>query len=220
MVVVVIAFAAVGVLAVGLQVLIPHVAEKRIRDRLTESGGVANVTIRAFPATRLLRNGGDRLTVRGRGLEIGLAQGTTVAEDATSATPSPGVSALDGFEQVDIELVDFRTGPFAVAAFVLERGSNAQGSYAMATRADTSAAELAAFGLERLPSIPGAAMLGQLAGPALGTRRIGLAVQIELVSENGALRVGSGGGSIAGYPAGPLATTIAAAVARRLEIAL
>jgi hypothetical protein len=46
-----------------------------------------------------------------------------------------------------------------------------------------------------------------------------VAFEIELHSEEEGLRVGSGGGTIAGYPAGPIATTIAAAVARRLEIA-
>jgi hypothetical protein len=44
-------------------------------------------------------------------------------------------------------------------------------------------------------------------------------VQIELISEPGGLRVGTGGGSVAGYPAGPIATLVAAAVARRLELA-
>jgi hypothetical protein len=45
-----------------------------------------------------------------------------------------------------------------------------------------------------------------------------VALEIEIHSEPSGLRVGSGGGRIAGYPAGPIATTIAAAVARRLEI--
>jgi hypothetical protein len=49
-------------------------------------------------------------------------------------------------------------------------------------------------------------------------RAIRVSIEIELLSDRDGLRVGSGGGSIAGYPAGPLATTIAAAVARRLEI--
>ena len=45
-----------------------------------------------------------------------------------------------------------------------------------------------------------------------------MSIEIELISDAGGLRVGSGGGSIAGYPAGPLATAVAVAVARRLEI--
>ncbi|MFN8150432.1 MAG: hypothetical protein U0R24_04825 [Solirubrobacterales bacterium] len=70
-----------------------------------------------------------------------------------------------------------------------------------------------------LPQFPGGGLLGSVAGSApLGSRRIEVSLQIELISTAGALRVGAGGGTIAGYPAGPLATTIAAAVARRLEI--
>lgn len=201
----------------GLQLAIPRIAAARVRARLTEAGGTAEVSVRAFPATRLLRNAGSRIEVRGRDLEIGLASGGGAADIVPPPVVAPtGLSALDGFTEVDIELVDFRTGPFAVAAFVLERSG--AGSYAMATRADTSAAELAGFGLERLRSIPGAGLLGSVAGPALGSRRITVSVQIELASDENGLRVTAGGGTIAGYPAGPLATTIAAAVARRLEI--
>ena len=204
--------------ALGAQLAIPRIAEARIRQRLTENGGDAVVSIRALPATRLLRNSGDRIEVRGTSLEIGLASGDMAGGpgEAGPATPPAGLTALDGFTEVDIELVDFRTGPFDVAAFVLARSGG--GSYAMATEATTSAGELARFGGERLQSVPGAALLGSIVGPALGRREIAVSVQIELISEAGRLRVGVGGGTIGGYPAGPFATTIAAAVARRLEI--
>jgi len=206
-------------IAAVAQVVIPRVAAARVRDRLTEGGGSAEVSVRALPATRLLRNEGDRIAVRGRGLEIGLADPVESAgeREGSASAAAVGLAALDGFTDVDIELVDFRTGPFVVAAFVLERSGG--GSYAMATQAETSAAGMAGFGLERLRSLPGTGLLGSVAGPALGARRISVSVQIELVSESAGLRIASGGGTIAGYPAGPLATTIAAAVARRLEIA-
>lgn len=205
------------VVATGVQVVLPRVAERRIRERLAVNGGVAAVRIRAFPATRLLGNAGDLIEVQGSDLVIGLAPGRTPAEEPPPpARGRPGLSALDGFADVDIELVDFRTGPFEVAAFVLERSGF--GSYAMAVRAHTTPAELATLGLEALPAIPGGSLIGSVAGQALGSRRIPISLQIELISEPSGLRVGAGGGSIGGYPAGPLATTIAAAVARRLEI--
>ena len=210
-----IALVLVAAAAAGAQLAIPRIAQARVRERLTAGGGEAEVAIRALPATRLLRNEGQRIVVRGRGLVIGLASAET-GPGAPAASSPPGLAALDGFTDVDIELVDFRTGPFAVAAFVLARSGPE--SYAMATRAKTTAAELAGFGLDRIGSPPGAGLIGALAGPAIGGREIAVAVEIELISEDGALRVGAGGGSIAGYPAGPLATTIAAAVARRLEI--
>lgn len=206
------------------QLLIPRIAAGRVRERLTEGGGSAKVSIRALPATRLLRNRGERIEVRGRGLEIGLARDAPGRPDPDGLEPAgpglepvAGLAALDGFSEVDVELVDFSAGPFAVAAFVLTRTGG--GSYAMATQATTTAAGLAAFGLERLRAVPGAGLLGTIAGPALGSREVAVSVEVELITDGGHLRVASGAGTIAGYPAGPLATTIAAAVARRLEIA-
>lgn len=199
--------------AAALQAALPRIAERRVRDRLVEHGGEAAVRIRSVPATRLLRNSGERIEVRGSGLEITLSP--PVATDASAArTTRSGLSALDGFDEVDIELVGFRTGPFDVDAFVLERRGG--GSYAMAVRAQTTPAELASLGQG---TIPGGSLIGSVAGATpLGSRSFGVSLQIELISERSGLRVGAGGGSIAGYPAGPFAATIAAAVARRLEI--
>lgn len=213
--VVVLAIVLVVLALTAAQLAIPRIAEARIRERLTAGGGEAEVSIRALPAIKLLRNEGERIWVRGRGLVIGLAGGPGAA-DGRDPGPSHGLSALDGFADVDIELVDFRTGPFAVDAFVLVR--TGAGSYAMATQATTTASELAGLGFDRLLAIPGAGLIGTVAGPVIGGREIGVSAEIELISEAGRLRVGAGTGSIAGYPAGPLATTIAAAVARRLEI--
>lgn len=194
--------------AATVQLALPRLAERRIARRLLAGGGTARVQISALPAIRLLRNAGDRIEVHGSGLQIAMA---------TGRSEGGGLAALDGFAEVDVELVDFRAGPFAVAAFVLERSGG--GSYAMAVRTQTSAAELAALGLEVLPELPGGALLGTVAGAApLRSRSFTVALEIELISEPGGLRVGAGGGSIAGYPAGPLAAAIAAAVARRLEI--
>jgi hypothetical protein len=213
-----VALAILLLIAAGLlaaQLAIPRLAARRIRARLLAGGGEAEVTVRAVPATKLLRNRGDLIRVRGRGLVIGLGGGEP---GPAGAEPAPGgLAALDGFREVDLELVDFRTGPFAVEAFVLARAGSS--SYAMATRARTTPSELAGLGMERLPGVPGSGLIGTVAGSIVGGREIPLAVELELISDAGALRVGTGGGSIAGYPAGPLATAIAAAVARRLEIA-
>ncbi len=165
--------------------------------------------IRALPATRLLRNSGELIEVRGRGLEIGLG-------GMSDAGRPGGLSALDGFADVDVELVRFRAGPFRVAAFVLTRSKG--GTYAMAAQASASAGELARIGAEMLPAVPGSAQLRALGLP-LGSRAIPISIQVELESRGGRLEVLAGGGKIAGYPAGPIAAAIAAAVARRLEIA-
>lgn len=204
------ALAALVVAVVSIEVALPRIASSRIHARLTRNGGTAEVAIVAHPAYRLLRNAGDRLTVSGDGLTIGLAE--------ESSTAPAGLSALDGFGEVDIELTNFSTGPLEVAAFVMTRSGG--GSYAMAATGTTSGRDLLRFGDPWLrTSIPGGGLLGSVAGGAPMTdRRISVSIEIELISDAGGLRVGSGGGTIAGYPAGPLATAVAAAVARRLEI--
>ncbi len=180
-----------------------------------------------MPSLRLLARSGDRLMVRGRGLVIGMSRESgpggpgeepLVPAEAGATTGGGGLAALDGFREVDIVLKDFRTGPFAVADFELTR--RAGGPYLMRSEGTTTGAALAEFGNERLGGIA-SPLLGVVAAgtPALvGERSIAVLVEVELVSEDGRLAVASGGGRIAGYPAGRIASTIAAAVARRLEI--
>ncbi len=197
------------IIAVVAQVVVPRIGERQIERRLAENGGDAFVVIEALPALRLLRRSGDRLMVRGRGLEIGMS----------GDGQSGGLSALDGFGEVDIVLREFVTGPFAVNDFALTRSGGS--GYLMRSRATTSGTALAAFGGELLGGLA-SPVLGVVAGAtpaAVGARAIAIAVEVELASEEGRLVVASGAGRIAGYPAGPIASMIAAAVARRLELA-
>jgi hypothetical protein len=188
--------------AIVVQVLIPRIGERRISRRLTENGGEAFVAIDVFPATRLLRRDGDRIRVRGSQLGIGISR------------QGGGLSALDGFDEVDIGLLDFVTGPFDVEEFELTRSGN--GLYRMRSQASTSGAALAGYGGETLGAL--GPLLGLVAQAPLGGRSFPVSVEVELESRDGLLAVASGGGTIAGYPAGPVASLIAAAVARRLEI--
>ena len=145
--------------------------------------------------------------MRGRDLELALA-------DDLPADGPGGLSALDGFADVDIELVSFRAGPFAVSAFVLERRDG--GTYALAARARAGAGDLARLGSGHLP---GGRLLGAIPVPAvIAGAEVPISVEAELASSTGELRVISGGGTVAGYPAGRIAAEIAAAVSQRLEI--
>jgi hypothetical protein len=189
--------------ALVAQVLIPRIGERRIERRLTESGGEAFVALDAVPATRLLGRGGRRITVRGTRLSVG------VSGDGR------GLTALDGFHHVDIELREFSTGPFEVTSFALVR--EGRGPYRMRSEAYTSGAALADYGGGTLGGI--APMVGAVARQApLGSRSFQVAIEVELASEEGIVSVASGGGTIGGYPAGPVAAAIAGALARRLEI--
>jgi hypothetical protein len=196
--------ACLAIALLAAQVLLPRLGERRVRRRLTDGGGEAFVAIDAFPAWLLLQRRGDRLLVRGRRLEIGMSPA------------GGGLTALDGFREVDIVLSELRTGPFEIARFELRRVG--AGAYRMRSEALTSGAALADFGGAQL-GFGAAPLLGRVARQApLGGRAFPVAVDVELVSVDGLLRVGAGGGSVAGYPAGRIAAALAAAVARRLEI--
>jgi len=62
--------AAIGVVVLALvalamaQLLLPGIAENRIRDRLAHDGRVESVRVSAFPAVKLLWGKADRVTVR------------------------------------------------------------------------------------------------------------------------------------------------------------
>lgn len=188
----------------ALQLAIPHIAARRIARQLVEGGGEAKVVVKAFPALRLLWRGGDRLRVDGRRLEIGMSK------------EAGGLSSLDGFYEVSIHLAEFRTGPFEIRYFQLSR--RGPGPYVMRSVATTSGAGLIDYG-GTVTGIAGAPLLASLARQApLGDRRVPIEVEVELASTEGLLTVVSGTGTIAGYPAGPIASAIAAAVARRLEL--
>lgn len=194
----------VAAIAVGAQLLIPRIAARRVQARLIEGGGQAEVSISALPAVRLLWHDGDRIEVRGRRIEIGMSR------------EGSGLVALDGFDEVDIALADFTTGPFEVVDFELTR--RGPGTYRMRSEAITSGGALLGYGGEQVGY--GVSLLGMVARQApLGDRTFPIAVEVELASDQGLLRIVSGGGTVAGYPAGPIASIIAAAVARRLEIA-
>lgn len=195
----------VVVLVLGLaQLALPPLAENRVADRLTENGGSADVSISSFPAPRLFFRHGDELRVSGSGLELELS------EDAG------GLSDLDGFGDVVVELTDFVTGPFRMSRFDLERTGDEP--YRIEIAARTTGADMIEQAGEQLGFI-GSGLLGAIARQTpLTSQEFGIQVSVELASEEGELRVVSGGGRVAGYPIGPIATAITATIASRLDI--
>lgn len=190
-------------LLVGAQLFLPGIGERRIEDRLTERGGDADVSLSATPAARLLLGDGDRIEVTGSDLELELE------------TDEPEVFAhLDGFAEVNVELSDFRAGPFDVSSFELSREGD--GPYSVRSTSSTTAADLVDFGADTL-GLAGGSLLRYLAGRApLGTRAIPISVDMEMESDDGQIRVLAGSGTVAGYPTGPLAELITAAIVVRL----
>jgi hypothetical protein len=193
--------AALAVLVVTAQFVLPGVGEGQIEDRLTENGGSATVRLSAVPAIRLLWGDGDTLDVRGSGLDLDLAENPEVFD------------RLDGFGDVDVSLSDFRAGPFDVRTFELERdGSD---PYTVRSESATTAAELVEYGADSL-GLPGGGLLGFFADRATGDTPIPIRLDMQMESDDGRVRVVSGGGTVAGYPTGPLAELITAAIVVRL----
>ncbi len=185
------------------QLVIPPVAEHRIEDRLTDGGGTADVSLQAFPAARLLFGEGTKLSVSGSGLDLGLQQQSNVFDK------------LDGFDRVEVSLKQFHAGPFAVASFDLTRPAPSA-PYHLVSSTRTTPGDLAQYGASRL-GLPGGPLLRFFTQQALGgSRPIPIDLDVELRSDGGRVVVVSGGGTVAGYPTGPLAELITSTIAVRL----
>ena len=193
--------AAVAVLLVAAQFIVPGIGEGQIEDRLTENGGSATVKLSAMPAIRLLWGDGDRLEVQGSELDLDLSDNPEVFD------------RLDGFGDVDVALSDFRAGPFDVTSFSLSRDGD--GPYTVQSASTTTTAELVDFGVDNL-GLPGGGLLGFFAEQATTDRPIPISLDMEMESDDGRVRVVSGGGTVAGFPTGPLAELITAAIVVRL----
>jgi hypothetical protein len=200
--VVLIALAVVVVLAVVSQLLIPPLAEHRIEDRLTDGGGAAEVSLEAFPAARLLFGDGRQLSVSGSGLDLALQQQANVFD------------SLDGFDEVDISIDRFRAGPFRIQTLELNRDGSAA-TYHFVTRGSATAGAIASYGASRL-GLVGGPLLGAIAAGVTGKRPIPIDLDMQLRSDSGRIVVVSGGGSVAGFPTGPLAELITAAIVVQL----
>jgi hypothetical protein len=196
--------AAVLLLLVVSQLVLPGLGEKAIRDRLTANGGVATVSISAFPAARLLWGDGDSLRIDGDGLNLSID---------TNGDPQV-LDALDSFGDVEIVLNDIEAGPFKVDSFVLARHGN--GPYSLRAQTSTSAADLAHYGIDQA-DLPGGGIVGTILDfTVVGGKDVPVDLDLEMASDDGRIAVIDGGGTVAGLPTGPLAELITRAIAIRL----
>jgi hypothetical protein len=186
------------------QLLIPELGERGIESRLTEGGGSAEVSLSALPALRLLFEDGDRLAVDASDLELEVEERTDV------------LGRLDGFDAVDVSLTDSRTGPFELESFNLTRDGT--DPYRLVSSGRTSAQALAEYGFDSL-GLPGGGLADMFLDRVLGEQgddEVPVELDMELTSDDGRLRVISGGGTIAGFDTGPLAELVTTAIVVRL----
>lgn len=196
--------AAALLVLVAAQLFLPGLGERAIEDRLTAEGGLAEVSLSATPAIRLLWGSGDRIAVRGSGLDLELE-----TEDRPVVFDD-----LDRFDEVAVEITASEAGPFRIESFVLTRSGD--GPYTLESRSTTSAADLARFGAENA-DLPGSGLVGAILDlTGIGGRDLPIDLDMELESDDGRVRVVAGGGEVAGVPTGPLAELITTAIVVRL----
>jgi hypothetical protein len=200
-----IAAAAVIILLVAVQLVLPPLVEKRVEHELTKHGGHARVHLSALPAPRLLFKEGDSLKVRATGL---VTNG--------SANPgSGGLSELDGFDSVDVQVIGMHVGPLTIARLSLERPTAGE-PYTATVQATVTGSALATYAGSQIGGGLGG-FLGGLAGTAMpgsGTE-IPIDLTATLESRDGHVDATSVNGSVAGLPAGPFVAALAAALAGR-----
>lgn len=194
---------AVVFLLVAGQILIPDIGERRVEERLTEGGGTADVTLGAVPAVRLLFADGERFEVTARDLDLDLDRDERVFEN------------LDGFAIVDVSIANSHAGPFDLTSFQLER--DGEGPYRLVATGTTTPEELVDYGIDDL-SLPGGSIADSFL-ELLGidtTVNLPIDLDMELTSDDGRIRVVSGGGEVAGVPTGPLAELLTSAIVVQL----
>ncbi len=189
-----------GVLLLAAQFVIPPLLERHVEGQLTEHGGTADVQLSAIPAAELLLGHGDNLEVDAHGLSVDL-----------DPQQKDVFKRLDDFGDVKIAISDSRAGPFTISGFRVERlGPN---RYAVAIRGSGNAADVARYAGDRLAGGFGQALAG-LAATALGdfTRPIPFDASMVIDTSSGSPEASSVDGSVAGFPAGPLAQVVANAL--------
>ena len=204
---VVIAGAVLAVILLALvasQLIVPAYLENRAQNRLTEGGGEANVDIDALPAIRLLFHRGQRIEVRGNGLDIPLeGQRGRVFDD------------LDRFAEADVRLDRLRAGPLHIARFTLTR-SERDVPYDLAVSASVTARELSEYAGSILG--PLGVLLARIGSSALPLSTAPIPIELDAVvdSDDGEPIVRTVNGTVAGLPADPLVSALASAIAARL----
>jgi hypothetical protein len=199
--------AGIVVLLVLSQLFVPPYLEHRAEKRLTSKGGHADVSIDALPAVRLLFHDGSRIRVRGDGLHVDLLNGNG---------SNRVFGELDRFEQADVRLTRMSAGPFAVRQVTLAR-RHSDDPYTLMISASVTARALSSYaGNEIAGSFGG--FVGRLAGGAVpfSSEPIPVEVDADIRSRGGRPEIENVDGSVLGVSAGPLAKTIAAAIADRL----
>lgn len=173
---------ALVLLLVVAQLVLPSVAERRLRDELSAHGRVTSVRVSAFPAVKLLWNHADSVTIKMSELHGDVR----TSGDLLSRARETG--------KLDVRIDSARVGPLAGHAIhVSERGGRLQ---AQASVSDLELRSALPPGLEVAPIASGGGQL-LLRGSA-SLFGIGLSADALLSAQDGALVIQPAGLPLAG----------------------
>jgi hypothetical protein len=163
--------AAIVVVLVAAQLVLPGIAASRIRDRLARDGTVQSVHVRAFPAIKLLWGRADSVTVR-------------IASLRADTTRTGDLLARSGqTRDLDVAIGTLTEGPLVLRnVSVRKRGSGVTGEAGVA-ESDLQAALPPGFDVQPVASGGGRLLLRAQAS-LLG---LGVAVDALLSARDGAL---------------------------------
>ena len=170
------ALAAGGVLIVLLaasELLLPGLAERRLRDRLGRYGEVARVEVDAFPALEILASTADRVIVR-----------------VDRYGPSPGrladlLASTEATDELDARASELRSGPLTLRDASLRKEGDRLLGAAVLTETDIRAALPAAIDVRPVASGGGELVLEGTA--VVAGRRVSL--RARLLARDGRLIV-------------------------------
>jgi hypothetical protein len=189
----------VVLVAVVTHFALPPYLEGRVEDRLEEHGGHAEVELSAVPALRLLAGHGDRLEIKGSGLEVDFDEPDEDAFDR-----------LNKFDEVEIDLADVEADPFDVASFRLE--GLGDGHYRIETDATATLQDLGRVAGEQFGPLGG--LIGSIVGGSapLSAAPVPIRLDGELEANDGDVEMVSGDARVANLPAGPAARLVTNAI--------
>lgn len=188
-----------ALLVVSQLALSPYL-ENRVANRLTEHGGTADVQLAGVPAARLLFGNGRKLQIRARALSVDLEKGQ---KDA--------FTQLDGFRDVTIAVSGSRAGPFRIRSFTVQ--GTGDHSYHVTVGGGATAGDVTSYAAQQLAGGFGRA-LAALAAGVLGDSEgaIPFNATMQIDTSGGQVQADDVVGSVAGFPAGPLAQVVANAL--------
>ena len=189
----------VVLVGIGTHFLLPPYLEGRVEERLEAHGGRAEVELEAIPALRLLAGHGDRIEVRGSGLEVEV-------ED-----PDRDVfDDLNEFDEVDIEVTEITAGPFETETFRLT--GNGDDTYVISVDATATLQDVAKVAGSQFG--PLGELIGGIAGGSVPFGGAPVPIRLDGVIEakQGGVEMVEGSGRVAGLPAGPLARLVTTAI--------